>query len=192
MLDDRYKNNSLIDISNINVLLSGYVTSKGIEGHVAELKEFFNSNNVPVNVSNSIYSIFIELMNNVLMYSAEYIMYSAEYCINNSDKQKGHFLFGEDNEMFILQSINHIEDSNIDFVEKKINFLNKMNKRELRKYYKECIKSENLNPESKGAGLGLIDIAKHSDTPIKYMFKSQDNGFSLFTMLVKVNKGVKT
>ena len=190
MLESRYTDNSLIDISSINVILSDYITSKGIENHVAELKEFFKLNDIPVGVSNSVYSIFIEQMNNVLMYSAEYIMYSAEDYAN-TDKQKGYFLFGEDSEMYFLQSINHIENTNIDFVEKKINFLNKMNKNELRQYHKECIKSENLNPDSKGAGLGLIDIAKHSDAPIKYMFKSLDNGCSLFTMLVKVNKGVK-
>ena len=187
MLDCRYKNSSLIDISGINVILSDYITSKGIEYHVAELKEYLKQKNIPVNVFNSIYSIFIEQMNNVLMYSAEYIMYSTEDYAN-TDKQKGYFLFGEDNEMYFLQSINHIEDSNIDFVEKKINFLNKMNKNELRQYHKECIKSENLNPDSKGASLGLIDIVKQSDAPIKYMFKPQDNGLSLFIMLIQINK----
>jgi len=188
MLESRYTDNSLIDISSINVILSDYITSKGIENHVAELKEFFKLNDIPVGVSNSVYSIFIEQMNNVLMYSAEYIIYSEDNNANNTDKHKGCFLFGEDNDVFILQSINHIEDSNIDFVVKKINFLNKMNKNELRQYYKESIKSDNLNPYSKGAGLGLIDIAKQSDAPIRYMFKPQDNGLSLFTMLIQINK----
>ena len=192
MLDSRYKDNSLIDISSINVIFSDYITTKGIENHVTKMKEFLKQNNISGNVFNSIYSIFIEQMNNVLMYSAEYIMYSEEDYANNTDKQKGYFLFGENSEMYFLQSINHIEDTNIDFIEKKIKFLNKMNKNELRQYHKECIKSENLNPDSKGAGLGLIDIVKQSDAPIKYMFKPQDNGLSLFIMLIQINKGVKT
>ena len=181
MLDCKISDNSLVDISSINVILNGYITSNGIEAHVAELKKYFKSNKIPVKVSNPIYSVFIEQMNNVLMYSEENDK-------DNTDIPKGHFLFGEDNKAFILQSINTVKNINIDLIKKKIDHLNNLNKNEMRQYYKECIKSENSNPNSKGAGLGLIDIAKHSDAPIEYMFKPHDNDLSFFTMLIKIKK----
>ena len=182
MLDSKISDNSLVDISSINVLLDGYITSNGIETHVAELKKYFKSNNIPVKISKHIFSIFVEQMNNVLMYSEENSK-------DSTDMLKGHFLFGENNKAFILQSINSVKNKNIDLIKKKIDHLNNLNRNEMRQYYKECIKSENLNPDSKGAGLGLIDIAKHSDAPIEYIFKPLNNDLSFFAMVIKINRG---
>jgi len=185
MLYSKITENSIVDIGAINVILNGYITSMGIEAHVAGLKEYLKINNIPVKVSNPIYSVFIEQTNNVLMYSEDY-----DYDYDEAEMPKGHFLFGEDHSTFILQSINSVKNINIDLIKKKIDHLNNLNKKEMRQYYKECIKSENSNPNSKGAGLGLIDIAKHSDTPIEYLFNPHINNLSFFTMMIKIKKVV--
>lgn len=56
----------------------------------------------------------------------------------------------------------------------------------MRKYYKERIKAENDNPESRGAGLGLIEIAKRASSKIEYSFTDMDETSSFFTMYVTI------
>ena len=179
-----FNENNLINTSNINIIIDRFVEPGGIEGYVSELKNCMDFDRLSPTVSNSIYSVFIEQMNNVLMYSEENVNFTKV----NDVRGKGHFLFGENDDMFFMQSINIIKDDNIEHVKSKIDHLNALDKTEMRQYYKECIKAENTNINSKGAGLGLIDIAKRADEPIEYMFKPYENGFSYFTMLIKINK----
>jgi len=48
------------------------------------------------------------------------------------------------------------------------------------------MKSENDNPESKGAGLGLTEIARRATSKIEYEFLPYGEDLSYFTMYVTV------
>ena len=178
MIDDKITELSLIDIPSINVLMKSDIISKSIDEYVADLKECFKLHKVPPNAAKVIYSVFIEQMNNVLMYSET----------KGSNEPLGSLLFGEDGEMFFVQTINILKDSDKKLVKRRIDILNKLDRNEIRQYYKECIKTENINPNSKGAGLGLVDIAKRTDAPIEYLFQPLDRELSFFTMLIKIKK----
>jgi hypothetical protein len=73
-----------------------------------------------------------------------------------------------------------------ELVKNRIEHLNSLDKQELRKYYKEQMKSENTNAESKGAGIGLTEIAKRASKPIEYDFTPYDEGLTFFTMCVTI------
>jgi hypothetical protein len=51
--------------------------------------------------------------------------------------------------------------------------------------------SDNDNPESKGAGIGLIEIARRAYGPIEYDFKPYGEGRQYFTMYATVRQGGK-
>ena len=74
-----------------------------------------------------------------------------------------------------------IETQKIDQLCKKIEKLNGMTKKELKAYYNHRRK-QTPEPDSKGAGLGLIEIARRSSKPLKFCFKEIDSKYSFFTL----------
>jgi len=56
----------------------------------------------------------------------------------------------------------------------------------LRQHNKERMRGENDNPESKGAGLGLIEIARRATAPISYRFDPINDEMSYFSMYVEI------
>lgn len=50
----------------------------------------------------------------------------------------------------------------------------------------EQIRSENSNPDSLGAGIGLTEIAKRTSSRIMYDFKPYAEGLSFFSMFVTI------
>lgn len=124
-------------------------------------------------------------MNNVLMYSSE----KRRFIVPNDgmvDASQGIFILSCQEKKYFLQSGNVIEDSSIMGISERIDHLNTLDKAELKRFYKERMRSQNPNPESRGAGLGLIEIARRASSKIEYSFSPYGEGASFFTMSVMV------
>jgi len=167
---------------NINVIYSGPIWAEGIEGVGRAIRNFMTFDEVPLSMSQSIFSVFVEQMNNMLMYSAE--KEDISFDDRQSSAPRGIFVLGAQDKTYFLQSGNLIKNEGIEKIKAKLDYLNTLDKKELRQYYKEQIKAENTNPESKGAGIGLIEIARRADSPIQYSFEPFDGELSFFTMFV--------
>ena len=157
----------------------------GLDGMAEMLQRRLDLNDMPQSVSQSIFSVFVEQINNMMMYSAE-----KEY-FNHPEKKrsgvpKGVFIFGERDKTFFIQSGNVIKSGNVEMLKSRIELLNTLDKKELRQYYREQMKAENENPESKGAGLGLIEIARRATSRIDYEFMPHGDDLSYFTMYVTI------
>ena len=72
-------------------------------------------------------------------------------------------------------------------VTSKIDYINSLNRDELKAYYKEVLNNGELS-EKGGGGLGLIDIAKKSRNKLQYSFREIDEDYSFFTLTVKILK----
>ena len=72
-------------------------------------------------------------------------------------------------------------------VTSKIDYINSLNRDELKAYYKEILNNGELS-EKGGGGLGLIDIAKKSRNKLQYSFREIDEDYSFFTLTVKILK----
>jgi len=170
---------------NASVLYSGPIWAEGIDGLAELLLRRLDFDSIPLTFAQSIFSVFVEQMNNMLMYSAERELYD-----HNNGKQinvsKGIFVLGIQDKTYFIQTRNIIKDSNIKILKTRIDYLNTLDKKELRRYYKEQVKAENENPESKGAGLGLIEIARRASSKIEYEFESCNDGLSYFSMYVTI------
>ena len=173
---------------NISVIYNGSLWSEGIEGYAETLKRRLAFDNLPMGASHAVFAVFIEQMNNMLMYSEER---EAHGRLGDEEKKipKGLFLLGESDVDYFLQSGNVIKSANVARMKERIDFLNSLDRVQLKSYYIEQLKSVNTNPESKGAGLGLIEIAKRASAPIEYSFIPFSDGLQFFTMLVKLRKG---
>ncbi|MCL2260067.1 MAG: SiaB family protein kinase [Fibromonadales bacterium] len=182
--------NKMLTDNNVEVVYSGPIWSSGIDGMAEMLLKRLEYEDIPLNASQSVFSVFVEQMNNMLMYSAE------RHFLTNLDgtqisSSKGIYILGVKEGAYFIQTGNVVTSSNAEILRARIDFLNTLDKKELRQYYKQQLIAGNDNPVSKGAGIGLIEIARRASEPIKYEIDKLDNGSLYFTMHVIIKQGGK-
>jgi len=142
---------------------------------------------VPESSARAIFSVFVEQVTNMLMYSAEKEFFP------KLDKPLsiGMLILGHKGNVFFIQTKNMIRNENAKLLTERIDHLNTLDKKELRRFHIEKLHEENDNPESQGAGLGLIEIARRVTKPIGYLVKQIDDQQSSFTMYAEIAREVE-
>jgi len=108
-----------------------------------------------------VFSVFIELTQNIMHYSQERIQ------SNDKDVGVGLVVITESNGNYSVYSGNKIGIEKSKIITQRIDFINTKTVEELKEMYKVASRRE-PPAGSKGAGLGLIDIARKSGNQIKY------------------------
>jgi hypothetical protein len=75
--------------------------------------------------------------------------------------------------------------TDVELLKDKLAVITSLDKIGLKKLYKEQIK-KTLDPESTGAGLGLIDMARRASGKLQYSIQDIDEQLSFFTLKVQV------
>ncbi len=155
---------------------SGEVSQLILTSIVEELGNKMEMLNVKTSIIQNIFSIFIEQIQNIMKYSPNIKQESLFSNISIS-------VIGFDNKKlkYYVSSGNIINKIDKEKVENKISKLNSMDKQELKDYYKELRKS-GLHKHEKGAGLGLIEMARKASEPIEFAIDEIDELFSFFTI----------
>jgi hypothetical protein len=177
-------NQMLID-NNISIIYSGPLWAEGIDGMAEFIQRRLDKDELTLNASQSIFSVFVEQVNNMLMYSVE------KEQSDNPEKHcpaaaKGIFMMGKHDNTYFLQTGNYMKTSSVDLLKGRIDHLNTLDKQELRQFFKEQRKAEDNNPESKGGGIGLIEVARRATSKIDYEFIPHREGLTYFTMYVTI------
>ena len=86
---------------------------------------------------------------------------------------------------------NLIETKLVAKLSEQLELINRMNKDELRQYYKEVMSNQGFS-ESGTAGLGFIDMARKTGQKLVYKFIEMDETYSYFTFQVKISKNAGT
>ena len=175
----------MLSEKKITVIYSGPIWADGVEGMAEFLQRKLDVDNLSRTVSKSIFSVFVEQMHNMLMYSAEKEIFTAE---DDDDAvlSKGMFVMGKEGDTYFIKTGNVVTDYSAGVLKERIDYLNTLDKQGLRQYFKEKQRSDDDNPESKGAGMGLIEIARRSSSKINYKFTPQGEGFKYFSMSVEI------
>ena len=176
---------------NISVIYSGPIWASGIDGMAEMLLKRLEFEEIPMSASQSVFSIFVEQMNNMLMYSAQKSDREELAKSNGKKVSIGVFILGIQDDEYFIQTGNAVTPYSAEILKTRIDHLNTLDKKEMRQYYKQQMKSENDNPESKGAGIGLIEIARRSTTPIEYHMEPYDGDLQYFTMYIRIKQGGK-
>ena len=180
----------MLDSNHIKVIYSGPVWASGIDGMAEMLLKRLEFDDIPLNASQSVFSIFVEQMNNMMMYSAD-----KEHRTNSESNpleiSKGIFILGVQDTEYFIQCGNVVTNYSAEILKTRIDYLNTLDKKGLRQYYKQQMHAENSNLESKGAGVGLIEIARRASAPIDYEFEPYGDGLQYFTIYITVQQGGK-
>ncbi|MCL1866691.1 MAG: SiaB family protein kinase [Oscillospiraceae bacterium] len=169
----------------INLVYNGPMRDDGVKSFAATMKQQLESDIIG-SAGKAVFSVFIEQMTNILMYSAEKVTTRD----SEEESPKGITIFGEKDGKYFIQTGNAMKNESIEYLKGKIDHLNSLDKEGLRKYHREKLKVDfgAENPESKGAGLGLIEMARRSSAPIKYSFEPYGEGLSYFSLYVEISQ----
>ena len=163
----------------------GPIAQSSIEGVGSTLKRNLDLEEAGCTAKMSVFSIFVEQVQNILNYSAEKLGESEDL---DNELRVGVVVVGhEENGDYFIYCGNRIYNDDIVKLTEKIELINKLNKDELKTLYKEYRKKGN-EPGSKGAGLGLIEIARRARGPLNFSFERIDEVFSFYSIRVVVGR----
>jgi len=173
--------------NQITLVYSGPLWAEGIGGVAGTVKKRLEYDNMPLEASQEVFSVFVEQMNNMLMYSQETEQFTA-LDDRHSRAPKGTFILGTQGSAYFIQTGNVMKNESVDQVKTRIDFLNSLDKEKLKDYYWEqsLLENENDASDSKGAGLGLIEISRRISSKIEYTFKPYEDDYTFFTMHVRI------
>lgn len=180
---DLYDFYSIVKAQKIIFCYSGPVVQEGLEGISQTLRKKLQADEVEFAVAQAIFSIFVEEMQNILNYSAEkQVFQESETTVSLSC---GIFLIGINESGYFMYCGNQILTKDIPYLTDKIEEIRLMSKEELKDLYRRR-RRQPPDAGSKGAGLGLIEIARRSGSAIDYKFTKVDETYSFFSIYTSV------
>ena len=98
----------------------------------------------------------------------------------------GIFMVSKSTDGYFVVTGNPIANSKIDDITEMIETVNKMDKDEIKAYYKKKILESRISDKG-GAGLGFIDIVKKTGNNIEFHFRKINDMASFFVMKTYIN-----
>jgi hypothetical protein len=129
------------------------------------------------NIIQKVFSIFVELMQNIINYSAQRIPTEEV----EEEISYGVLIVGKEQEHFYIISGNYIHEEQEDILQKKLSTIRSMDSQELKQFYKQQ-RRQQADDASKGAGLGFIEMARKASQPIEFEIARIENGYSFFVV----------
>ena len=146
------------------------------------LKQKMKTAEVKSNTILKVFSMLVEQAQNVIHYASAG---DAENAPEAENSRQGALAVGYDGEDFFVASGNEVEQAEVGAIREKLEKIRVMDRDQLKALYKEIRRSE-ITENSKGAGLGLVEMARHADKPIEYEFTPLNDQVSFFTLVTLI------
>lgn len=183
MIKDLYMLKEDFSRDGIFLSFSGPISQDLMVEVGAALKQKMNLEEVSKSTVLKVFSMVVENTQNIIHYSAE--KFSTDHKEEGGELSLGIIAVGYENEHYFVLCGNMIENNKVDRLRRRLEKLRTMNKDELKRYYKEQRKKK-PGKDSKGSGLGFIDMARKASTPIEFDFKMINNDVSFFSVEIVI------
>ncbi len=150
-----------------------------VEGIGETLRQRMELEGVGTSVINRVFSVFIEQIHNILHYSGEKI---PEDRTADDELRFGIVLVGRSGNSYYVRCGNFVSNSRVGPLSALLERLQGMNKDQLKALYRERRKSPETGDDSKGAGLGFIEMARKASEPLRFDFKAVDDDRTFFSI----------
>ena len=175
------KNSDVVLDETILFYFNGPLSQKVIEGVGDAIKDKLLCDDAEMGRIQKVFSLLVEQMQNVIRYSAD-----RRWAENlDSEIAFGQITVGLDEDgNYFVSAGNRIHSADSHKLHRKISYIQQMSPEELRALYKE-VRKKGPDADSKGAGLGFIEMARKSSERLDYAIEPIDETSSYFSMLVK-------
>lgn len=133
----------------------------------------------PLNVVNKVFAIYVEMTQNILHYSLQ----KADH--NGKETGKGSVLVLTIAGGYSIVGVNTVSEEQKGFLEKKFETINSFNEDEIKDHYLKR-RRHLAEGNSKGAGLGFIDMVRRSGKPLDFFFEPENNQEYSFYLSSKI------
>jgi len=173
-------NSEFIDSIEGDIILAfnGIMSQDVVVGFGDVLRSELNIGN-PLSVVNKAFAVFIEMAQNLMHYSAQRVE------SNGKTIGVGAIFIIRTHDGYGIVSANLITERQRQHLEKRGNMVNNLSKDDLKEFYLRK-RREFADMESKGAGLGFIDIVRRSGEPIWFKFEQAEQEKLIFFLGSKI------
>jgi len=182
-LDQIHAIQKTFDEQDIVFCYSGYITEDVLLGMGGAIKKKLGMVQMDRKAARSVFAIFVEGAQNVIRYSQAVLQEEGgddEDVLRHGLLAVGRTTEGEgEGDGYFVCCGNLVHRSDIDSLEQQLNHIKSLDADGLKAFYKETLRQE--APEnSKGAGVGFIDIARRAQGGLEFGFKDVDDDYSYF------------
>ncbi len=132
-----------------------------------------NMQNMQLRTQKKVYHFLVEILQNISKHS---------HIVDG--ERKGIFLIGLKDNQFTIGTGNYIANNEVEKLKGQLDLVNQMSREQLDNMYRKRLR-EGLNNDRGSAGLGIIDLARETEGPIKYEFFPVTDDYSFYTLNVK-------
>jgi hypothetical protein len=184
MLAQHYRTfKRVLDERGVLFSFSGYL-SEGILYSLGEaLRQKMAIEDADVTTIKKVFSVFVEQAQNIIRYSA-HKLHSAESG-RPVELSSGMIAIGTERGRFFIVCANEVKTADVPKLRSRLDHLRAMGRDEIKAYYKEQLR-ETPDEDSKGATIGLIEIARRASEPIEFDFDQLDADTAFFCLKVLI------
>jgi hypothetical protein len=162
--------------NRIILLYQGLFEPTLLKSVVAMTEKKLMDENIEESLRRKLFNVMVEGLQNVSKHQEP-----------TNDKDRNPFLMiNRDDNSYNIITGNFIVNDKIAKVSEKIDFINSLNKEELKEHYKNA-RLNSIISDVGGAGLGFIDMARKSGNKLEYKFYAIDSVLSFFVLRSKIN-----
>ena len=132
-----------------------------------------------------VFNVLVECLQNLYHHIDEFEVKGSPEEL--AEKKSAIFSISRTPDSYNIVTGNYIDSTNVADISGKIDYINSLDRDQLKAYYKEVLNNGVLSKKG-GGGLGLIDIARRSGSKLDYNLREINEGFSFFTLTVKILK----
>ncbi|MCG5516748.1 MULTISPECIES: SiaB family protein kinase [unclassified Ectothiorhodospira] len=133
----------------------------------------------PGSTRRKLFSIFIEMAQNIIHYSSDPLEAND---VSVGEIRAGSVCICRSGEQFQIICKNPVTRDWADQLQQTLSALREMSREEIKRSYRQQLRAEEPPANSKGAGLGLLTIARDSVAPIDYEIGEHPSGHMTLTL----------
>jgi len=163
----------------ISFCFTGYMSEDMLLGIGNTLRKKFEVDALDKRTSMGMFSVFVEMVQNVIRYSAENQVVENDPTI--IDLRYGILSIGEKDGRYFVACGNLISKQDVERLEKNLSHLQELDAGELKRLFKDSLKGD-VPEGSKGAGVGFIEIARRAKHGFDFSFETTTDETEFFTI----------
>ncbi|MBF0335738.1 MAG: hypothetical protein HQL40_19210 [Alphaproteobacteria bacterium] len=168
-----------LDAKGILFSISGHISEAILFSVGDALKKRMAVADTDVNTVKRVFSVFVEQVQNIIRYSAERIDGPGD----NEQLSHGTVSVGLIDGRFHVACCNVIRNEEVPMLRARLEHLRALSKDDMKAYYREQLREPPAS-DSRGATIGLIEIARRAARPIEFGFEELDQTLTFFCLEV--------
>lgn len=169
----------LMATENIYLIWSGHITPEVGKEVLSFTETRLAEDDIESNMRRRVFSILVEIIENV-----------AKYSPGREPEEKYGMpvaIIRFENKTYSLTTGNLILNDNVDHLKEKLDSINKYDKVGLKELFRQSLSGQSAGSDSTG-NMGLIDMARKSESKLVYEFDRINDLYSYYTLTVKVEE----